>query len=330
MPYLRTLLPLAALSFAAFAAAQEAGAAGHGVEWMQNFADAKAKAKAENKDLLVDFTGSDWCVWCQRLDKEVFEQSEFQSNIGKDFVLVKLDFPRDKSLVTEAIAAQNAQLQQEYKVQGFPTIFLLDAAGRPYAQTGYQPGGATPYLEHLGDLQKARVARDEHFAKADGAEGVERAKHLAKGLEDIDTGVVLAHYRPIVDEIIELDADNAAGLKEHFGSMLARVEIEQQFQALAQEGKWDEVEAMVTAGLAKHAGKHDIEQLLTFYSAVVLLETKQDFAGALQVIDKAIAIAPDSEFGQRLPRVRKNIENMMKQMEAEGAGGSKGKDDGGI
>jgi len=307
-----------ALGLVGSAVAQEA-------QWLQNFEDAKAKAKTDGKDLLVDFTGSDWCVWCKRLDAEVFAEKAFQDGITKGYVLLKLDFPHDESLVTEAIKKQNAQLQSDYKIQGFPTILLMDPAGRPYAQTGYKQGGAAPYLEHLADLQKAKAARDEHFGKAKGTEGVERAKHLAAGLDAMAEEVVMQHYQAEVEEVIKLDADGKAGVKAKYEAKLAMVALEEKFQELAQTGDWDGVDKYMAEQLTKYKGNVDIEQKATFYRAVCLIEGKQDFAGALKGIDAALAIAPDTEFGKRLPQIRKNVERIQKQQESE-KGGDKDKE----
>jgi thioredoxin-related protein len=206
---------LYALSFSAvlaslsFATAQDS-------QWLQNFSEAKAKAKAEKKDLLIDFTGSDWCIWCKRLDKEVFDQPEFKTGIEKGYILVKLDFPNDKKLVAEDIQKQNAQLQTEWSIQGFPSIFLADADGRPYAQTGYQAGGGAKYLEHLAEKQKAKTLRDENFGKAKDAKGLERAKILSTGLDALPEDLVLAHYQAEMKEILALDAKNEGALKAKY------------------------------------------------------------------------------------------------------------------
>src|SRR5712671_809845 len=81
--------PLAILAFASSAAL---GAAG----WDDDYAKALAQAKAEKKLLLMDFTGSDWCGWCIKLDKEVFSKPEFKEYAKKSLVLVEVDFPRAK------------------------------------------------------------------------------------------------------------------------------------------------------------------------------------------------------------------------------------------
>ena len=80
----------------------------HGA-WELNFEQAQARAKAENKPMLLDFTGSDWCGWCIRLDKEVFSQTEFKAYAAESLVLVELDFPRGKAQSAE-IKAQNKAL----------------------------------------------------------------------------------------------------------------------------------------------------------------------------------------------------------------------------
>lgn len=120
--------------------------------WLTDLEAAKKQAAAEKKDILVDFTGSDWCGWCIRLKKEVFDQPEF-AEASKKFVLVELDFPRGKKQAPE-LKAKNEALSKQFAIAGFPTILLLDAQGQVYAQTGYQEGGAKQYLAHLDTLSK--------------------------------------------------------------------------------------------------------------------------------------------------------------------------------
>ncbi|MFO7534156.1 MAG: thioredoxin family protein [Kiritimatiellia bacterium] len=121
--------------------------------WMTDYPAAAAKAKAENKALLLDFTGSDWCGWCIKLDKEVFSKKAFQDYATGKFVLVKLDFPRRKKLPA-AEQAQNEKLLQKYSVEGFPTIIILDSQEKQVGATGYQAGGPEAYIKHLESLLK--------------------------------------------------------------------------------------------------------------------------------------------------------------------------------
>lgn len=131
-------------------------------------------AKAEKKAILVDFTGSDWCGWCIRLKKEVFDQKEFAA-VTKDFVLVELDYPQKKKQSDEE-KAKNKVWAEKFAIEGFPTIMLLDSAGEPFAQTGYQAGGPVKYLAHLAELLKTNTAEGRKaFAQAKKDEGLSRA-----------------------------------------------------------------------------------------------------------------------------------------------------------
>jgi protein disulfide-isomerase len=121
--------------------------------WGDNFDKAAAQAKSENKLLLLDFTGSDWCPWCIKLNKEVFSQSEFKDFASKNLVLVEVDFPQTKPQPS-AVKAQNERLQNKFAIQGYPTVVVLNSEGKKVGELGYQPGGAKPFIAELEKLKK--------------------------------------------------------------------------------------------------------------------------------------------------------------------------------
>jgi len=118
------------------------------LNWENNLDQAIQQAKKENKAVLVNFTGSDWCIWCKRLSSEVFQQKAFKEYADKSLVLVMLDFPRDKQQTPET-QNYNRSLAEKYGIQGFPTILIFNGQGKLVAQTGYQPGGPEKYVEHI-------------------------------------------------------------------------------------------------------------------------------------------------------------------------------------
>lgn len=124
------------------------GSSSDNLNWETNLETALQKAKTENKAVMVNFTGSDWCVWCKRLSAEVFSKSEFEDYADDNLILVKLDFPRSIEQSAET-KLYNNQLAQRYGIQGFPTILLFNSQGQMVLQTGYQPGGPVSYVEHL-------------------------------------------------------------------------------------------------------------------------------------------------------------------------------------
>jgi len=122
-------------------------------EWMTDLPKAQAKAKAEHKMVMLDFTGSDWCGWCIKLKGEVFSKPEFAEYAKKNLVLVEVDFPRAKQQ-TEELKKANQSLQEKYKIDGYPTIIVLDGEGKQVGQLGYQTGGPKPFIAELDKLKK--------------------------------------------------------------------------------------------------------------------------------------------------------------------------------
>lgn len=120
----------------------------NGLNWESNLEQAITQAKKENKAVLVNFTGSDWCIWCKRLSSEVFQQEAFKDYADDNLVLVMLDFPRNIQQSAET-QNYNRNLAQKYGIQGFPTILLFNDKGELVAQTGYQPGGPEKYIKHI-------------------------------------------------------------------------------------------------------------------------------------------------------------------------------------
>jgi len=109
--------------------------------WQTDFKAALAEAAKSDKMVLLDFTGSDWCGWCIKLDKETFSQPAFKEFAAKHLVTVELDFPNNKPQSAE-IKAQNEKLQAKFGVEGFPTLVLLNSEGKEVARNvGYLAGG---------------------------------------------------------------------------------------------------------------------------------------------------------------------------------------------
>ena len=123
-----------------------------------NLGEALAKAKAEGKLVYVCFSGSDWCGWCIKLEREVLSKSEFIDGVKNDFVLVYLDSPRNKSLLSEYAKKANKGLAKKYGIRGYPTALILDGEGNTVGKTGYRKGGAEAYVKHL---MKYRTTRKE-------------------------------------------------------------------------------------------------------------------------------------------------------------------------
>ena len=120
--------------------------------WETNVTKAMAISTETKKPLLLFFTGSDWCGWCIRLQKEVLRTPEFAAWAKENVVLVELDYPR-KVPQTDDIKKQNNELQMAFGIQGFPTIILANATTKEgkvnfegIGSTGYVAGGPSAWL----------------------------------------------------------------------------------------------------------------------------------------------------------------------------------------
>jgi protein disulfide-isomerase len=124
--------------------------------WLTDLPKAEAQAKAENKIVLIDFTGSDWCGWCIKFKKDVLDTPEFKEYAAKNVVLVEVDFPSKKAQTAELKKANKA-LEEKYKVDGFPTLVVLDKNGKEIGrQVGYAKGGPKAFIEKLEGFKKAK------------------------------------------------------------------------------------------------------------------------------------------------------------------------------
>jgi thioredoxin-related protein len=318
----RPLLALLAVFLANPAFAVEDG-------WTEDYAAAQTTAAAEKKDILLDFTGSDWCGYCIKLHEEVFSKEVFKKEAPKDFVLVSLDYPRETEQ-PEKLKTQNAELAQKFEIKGYPSIVLLDSAGRPYAATGYEEIGADKYVESLKELQKLRVERDASFAKAAKADGLERAKLLKTALDELEPAWVHAFYTKEVDEIIAADKADSLGMKKDRDRQAKAADVGRQvsaaqeklqarseeIQKLIEEKKAPEVLAIIDKLIADEKLEGEAKQQISLSKLMVYGPERLDDAAKL--VDEVIAIDPDSETAEEAKGLKERIVDM-KGQEKDGA-----------
>ena len=121
--------------------------------WSTDLDKALAEAKAGKKSVLVEFTGSDWCPPCIAMRKNVFSKKEFVQAASKNFILVELDFPK----ADKALAEKNQPLAEKYKIEGFPTVILLDADGKEFNRFYASEFPKTEdFLKHLDESLKKK------------------------------------------------------------------------------------------------------------------------------------------------------------------------------
>jgi len=134
----------ALLSFSAFSQTDSYEAENEG--WLVDIEQAYEESAETGKPILANFTGSDWCGWCKRLTKSVFSKKEFKKWAADNVVLLELDFPRRKQL-PEKYRRQNAQLQQAFKISGYPTVWVFHLRKDDKGQFSIEGLGKTGYTK---------------------------------------------------------------------------------------------------------------------------------------------------------------------------------------
>jgi thioredoxin-related protein len=127
-------------------------------EWLTDYQKAQQEAKASNKLLLINFTGSDWCGFCILLDRQIFAKPEFKDYASKNLVLLEVDFPRIGgprwNSQSDAVKKQNQELARKYQIYAFPTVLLLNGDEKLVGELGYIEGGPAAFIAELDKLRK--------------------------------------------------------------------------------------------------------------------------------------------------------------------------------
>jgi thioredoxin-related protein len=265
--------------------------------FLADFDAAVEVAKKEHKDLLVDFTGSDWCGWCIKLHKEVFEFNSFLAGAEKSFVLVALDFPNgDDAKKRVPHPERNDELMKKYEVQGFPTVLLMTPEGDVFAKTGYRDGGPDKYLENVKKIstsgKKAVVELPLLEKNHPGAKGADLEKIVDQAIATLaDLGgesPFVERYAKIAHDALALDPDNKNGRK------LKAVE------ALLASGQGDADVLASASALDPKNERGLLEKVVSFKMGNV--RKKDDVEPALKVLDDFLAIAAfkDVEEGKQV------------------------------
>ena len=180
--------------------------------WTDDFEAAKKQASQEGKDLFVVFSGSDWCGWCVRLEEEVFSKNGFTEKISETFVPVFIDSPQDKSRLSALAKEQNPELVDRYRIQGYPTVLLLDAEGDVFAQTGYAAGGPEKYLQAVAEMQENGKNSPEYKAR--------KAVAAEAQLANVE----------YVEEVLAADPDGKRGFRAKYPYFTTVIPLENRFR----------------------------------------------------------------------------------------------------
>ena len=284
-----------------------------GEGWNTDFEAAKKEAAASDKSLLVDFTGSDWCPSCIEMESKIFSQDAFKTGVKDKFVLMKVDLPENESKLPAAILKQNKQLKAIYPFEVYPSLFLMDAEGRPFAVTTYEQISPAAYVKHLDELYEIRKVRDEGFARAEKSEGVAKAKALLSALNAVRSGVtfppadhsdeIIAKFYPgLEDQIKKADPADETGFAKRSESKSRLNQIQNDVNGFASKQDLDGALGVVDKSLKEGGLEPDDTQKVALLKGLILADQGK-FAEASSAVEEARKIAPNSELVPKIEEI---------------------------
>ena len=257
-------------------------------EWLTDLEAAKKQAAAENKAILVDFTGSDWCGYCIRLKKNVFDKPEFADYAKDKFVLLEIDVPNNPKFDRELLK-KNRQLCSDFNVSGFPTILVLTPQGEV-------AGGFVGGKPDLNAVQAALDPALENVAALAAAEkltGDEKTKALAACYEALPDSVKES-AKSLRGKIVANDPNDLSGLKAEVEAEKQLAEIEAKLIAAGNDMK--KVLATLEALMPEVLPANKPIMLNSLFELRMLTsENEQDLEKAKQTLDELAALLPDQK-----------------------------------
>lgn len=125
-------------------------------DWNYNFEEAKKLASEQDKNIILVFSGSDWCAPCIKLDKNIWQSDAFKKEAGDNWIIVKADFPRKKAnTLPKEQTEHNRKLAEKFNLEGsFPLVVVLDKTGKVLGKMGFKNVSPEEYIKMIHALEK--------------------------------------------------------------------------------------------------------------------------------------------------------------------------------
>lgn len=305
-----------------------------GSSWETDLDSALKKAEGTSQNVLVEFTGSDWCGYCKILKKNVLDSDAFAEAAKDKFVLVELDFPRQKSMDPEQ-AKKNNVWKNKLKISGYPTIVLMDAQGKPYGNLIGSVKTTEDFMKIVNTWDKKKEQRDQLFAEAEKAEGLDKAKLLAKALSMMPDDYYHSFYTEALDNIKALDPKDEIGLQAR---LLRKDTLEKQSEALmgifmkyrnqnmdqelaklSPEEKQKAMKTEFLEVLEKPDTLPEIKQRILFQTEYTAAAMNRDINKMIEALNKVAAVDPLTEEGKHAASLVVQLKNPPKPEEMKNA-----------
>lgn len=260
--------------------------------WTMDFEAAKAFAASNDLPIFVSFTGSDWCIYCMKVEREVFSLPDWQAFASNRFVLVNIDLPRSPDLIRASVREKNEALQHAFEVQGFPTFLVLESDGRTL-------------LKRFG---MARELNPTNFIRETAVSIRRRPAEVRRFVSGLPRGRASA-YTNLLDRLDQVEKDAQAWLQTRPARSAENMRKLQGFvdQTTTLSGALDDMEAeRILGDLAGDAGEKALEQV----------RSASEQAAVLAELQAATAVLKDWLLGRPAdtPANRQRLAGMLKRL----------------
>ena len=277
-------------------------------KWHSRYTAAVEEAKAQNKDLLIVFTGSNWIDICKTFEKDILMQPDFIDPVSQKYSLLKLEFPKDNRLPA-ALASEYQLLKTAYRVRGFPTVLVTDSAGLPFGLNGYQPITAENYARTMLAMVKGREIRDAATNRAASLKGAKKVDALVESVPELPGSLAARYYRKEMEEVINLDPKNKSGRADHFKKMLADVDYSSEMQRLAEQVQYEKMIELTDSYIKEQNLSGELLQR-TLMDKLSVLRKQKNTEGVVRTLLEVVSVEPKSQFG-------KSAQKMLDQLRAQ-------------
>lgn len=292
-----------------------------GEAWLTDMDAAKKQAAEQNKALMIEFTGSDWCPPCMKLRADVLSKEDFLKAAQKNYVLLELDFPNGNSALKES----NQKFAEEYNIQGFPTVLFTDASGKPFGSFvgGIPKEAVMKALETALQNKEAMKAAMEKAKKAttDDAK-IAALMEVLKLVPTEPEGLVDKFYGDVKNQILQLDKDDKLGMRAA-DAKAATIKKEQSdlqtflTEKLSKEKDPEKVLALVKEYPNRDKLQPETQQDLLMMEFQAFIGATGNVDEAVLMLDKVQAAAPETRLGRSVPMIKKSVLSNKDQIKAQ-------------
>jgi thioredoxin-related protein len=289
----RLLAALLAFGVAASSQAREG--------WHDSLAAAQAAAGKSGKDILLCFTGKEWSGVCRQFDEHFLGDVEFTQKLRSHFEPVHLDVSEYREIDDDVPLSQlpeKARLKLDFEVTTFPAVFLTSKDGRPYALTGFRPGGISSYLQHLDKLREKHEQQLGLLARARQSSGPRRAELLAQSIPSIGELRTAHFYGDLLREVVTLDPGNTTGLTRTFELKLADHDYVHAMREMDKDLRWSDMLKLTDDYIEKFqlTGSERQAALMNRFD---ILRRQQNLPDMIQTLDEVFRINPYNPHGKQ-------------------------------